>query len=97
MLKIENLTIGYGKTEVVHHVSLKVNRGEVVTLIGANGAGKSTILNTVVGLHRASSGSISYKKMILRARVPTSWCAPESVWFPRDVRFFPSIQWRKIC
>lgn len=61
MLKIENLTIAYGKTEVVHHVSLKINQGEVVTIIGANGAGKSTILNTVVGLHRAASGSITYK------------------------------------
>lgn len=61
MLKLNNVTIAYGKTEVVHHVSMNVEKGEVVTIIGANGAGKSTILNTIVGLHRASSGSIEYQ------------------------------------
>lgn len=61
MLKLNDVTIAYGKTEVVHHVSMDVEEGKVVTIIGANGAGKSTILNTIVGLHRASSGSIVYQ------------------------------------
>ena len=61
MLKLNDVTIAYGKTEVVHHVSMDVQEGKVVTIIGANGAGKSTILNTIVGLHRASSGSIVYQ------------------------------------
>lgn len=61
MLKLNDVTIAYGKTEVVHHVSMDIKEGQVVTIIGANGAGKSTILNTVVGLHRASSGSIVYQ------------------------------------
>lgn len=61
MLKVENLTIAYGKTEVVHHVSFDVKKGSVVTIVGANGAGKSTILNTIVGLHRAKEGRILYK------------------------------------
>lgn len=61
MLKLNDVTIAYGKTEVVHHVSMDIKEGQVVTIIGANGAGKSTILNTIVGLHRASSGSIMYQ------------------------------------
>jgi branched-chain amino acid transport system ATP-binding protein len=61
MLKVENLTIAYGKTEVVHRVSFDVKQGYVITIVGANGAGKSTILNTLVGLHRAKEGSILYK------------------------------------
>jgi branched-chain amino acid transport system ATP-binding protein len=61
MLKLDNVSISYGKTEVVHNVSLEIRDGEIVTILGANGAGKSTILNTVVGLHRCNMGSIAYK------------------------------------
>jgi branched-chain amino acid transport system ATP-binding protein len=61
MLKLESVSISYGKTEVVHDVSLEVGKGGIVTILGANGAGKSTILNTVVGLHRCAKGSITYK------------------------------------
>lgn len=62
MLKVENLTIAYGKTEVVHNVSFHVKKGEIITILGANGAGKSTILNTIVGLHRAKGGSIRFQE-----------------------------------
>lgn len=61
MLQVKDLFFSYGKTEVIHGISFDVNPGEIVTLIGANGAGKSTTLNTVVGLQRASGGSIVYK------------------------------------
>jgi len=61
MLMLENVSISYGKTEVVHDVSLEVKQGEIVTILGANGAGKTTILNTVVGLHRCTKGAIAYK------------------------------------
>ena len=61
MLQVKNLTVGYGKTEVVHNISLHVEQGEIVTVLGANGAGKSTILNTIVALHKAKSGSISFQ------------------------------------
>jgi branched-chain amino acid transport system ATP-binding protein len=62
MLKLDKVTISYGKTEVVHGVSLEVKPGEIVTIIGANGAGKSTILNTITGLHKADSGSILFQE-----------------------------------
>ena len=50
MLKVENLSIKYGSIEAVKNVSFEVNEGEVVTLIGANGAGKTSILRTISGL-----------------------------------------------
>ena len=52
MLKVENLSIKYGSIEAVKNVSFEVNEGEVVTLIGANGAGKTSILRTISGLVR---------------------------------------------
>lgn len=61
MLQVKDMYFSYGKTEVIHGISFDVKPGEIVTIIGANGAGKSTTLNTIVGLQRASRGSIIYK------------------------------------
>lgn len=60
MLKVENLSVHYGMIQAVRDVSFEVNEGEVVSLIGANGAGKTTILRTLSGLVRPSSGSIEF-------------------------------------
>lgn len=60
MLKVEDLSVHYGVIEAVKQVSFEVHEGEVVSLIGANGAGKTSILRTISGLVRSSSGTISY-------------------------------------
>ena len=60
MLKIENLHVSYGGIQALRGVSLEVPDGKIVTLIGANGAGKSTTLRTITGLVKASSGSIQW-------------------------------------
>jgi len=60
MLRIENLVVNYGGIEAVKNVSISVPEKEIVALIGANGAGKSTILRTVAGLVRPQSGRIFY-------------------------------------
>ena len=60
MLKIENLSVHYGMIQAVRDVSFEVNEGEVVSLIGANGAGKTTILRTLSGLVRPSAGKIQF-------------------------------------
>ena len=60
MLKVENLSVHYGVIEAVKNVSFEVIEGEVVTLIGANGAVKTSILRTISGLVRPSSGTISF-------------------------------------
>ena len=60
MLKVENLSVHYGMIKAVRDVSFEVNEGEVVSLIGANGAGKTTILRTLSGLVRPSAGKIEF-------------------------------------
>lgn len=60
MLKINDLCVNYGGIKAVRNVSFEVPEGKIVTLIGANGAGKSTILRTITGLVRSASGSIIY-------------------------------------
>ena len=60
MLKIENLQVNYGGIQALRGISLEVPDGKVVTLIGANGAGKSTTLRTITGLVKAASGSIQW-------------------------------------
>ena len=58
LLNVRDLHVSYGSVHAVHGVSFDVEEGEIVTLIGANGAGKSTILNTIAGLHPPDSGEI---------------------------------------
>jgi len=60
MLKIENLQVYYDAIHAIKGVSLDVSQGEIVTLIGANGAGKTTILRTISGLEKAKEGKIEY-------------------------------------
>ena len=59
MLKVENANVYYGKIHALKDISLEVNEGEIVALIGANGAGKSTTLKTISGLLRSKTGSIT--------------------------------------
>ena len=61
MLEIHDLHVSYGAINAVRGVSFEVNQGEVVALIGSNGAGKSTILRTISGLEKAKSGSIVFQ------------------------------------
>ena len=60
ILKVEDLNVYYGSIHAIKGVSFEVNEGEIVTLIGANGAGKSTTLNTISGLLHSKTGSISF-------------------------------------
>ena len=60
-LEVENLQAGYGTEEVLHGVSLRVDEGEIVSILGANGAGKTTTLLTISGLVRASGGAVRFQ------------------------------------
>ena len=60
MLRIENLVVSYGPINALKGISLQVSEGEIVTLIGSNGAGKSTTLSAVTGLVKAQSGTIRF-------------------------------------
>lgn len=68
ILEIKDLHVSYGAIKAVKGISMTVEEGEIVTLIGSNGAGKSTIMNTITGYVRASSGEITFQnKNITRA------------------------------
>jgi len=60
LLKVEDIHVYYGNIYALKGISIKVNEGEIVTIIGANGAGKSTTLNTIIGLQKAKQGAISF-------------------------------------
>lgn len=62
LLSVEHLSVSFGSIRAVKDVSFQVNEGEIVTLLGANGAGKSTIMRTIVGLESPSSGTILYQE-----------------------------------
>ena len=70
MLRICNLQTYYGRVRALDNVSLSVKPGEIVTLIGANGAGKSTILNTISGLIKSSKGEILFRGQRINGRPP---------------------------
>ncbi len=60
MLEVKNLHVKYGSVEAIHGIDIKVEHGEIVTILGANGAGKSTTLMTISGLIKPSKGSIVF-------------------------------------
>jgi len=60
LLKVEDLAIGYGRVEAVRGISLEVNAGEFVTIIGSNGAGKSSTLKALAGVHKPTGGSVKF-------------------------------------
>lgn len=71
LLSVENVRAGYGSMEVLHDVTLSLDEGEIVTLIGANGAGKSTTLNVICGIVRPWSGIVRIReKEVTRVSTP---------------------------
>lgn len=61
MLKISNLEVNYGKMQVIKGISLEVKEGELISVIGPNGVGKTTLIRTIMGLKKAASGSIFFE------------------------------------
>lgn len=92
MLDVSEITAFYGETQALFGVSMSVAPGEAVALLGANGAGKTTVLRSVLGLTRARTGTITFDgRDITRAR--THDIAKAGVgWVPEDRRIFPSLK-----
>jgi branched-chain amino acid transport system ATP-binding protein len=70
MLEINNLSVAYGSIKALHGVSLKVPAGSIVTLVGSNGAGKSTTLRAISGLVKAATGTIQYEGQPITNQAP---------------------------
>jgi branched-chain amino acid transport system ATP-binding protein len=70
MLRVDNVTVAYGLSTAVREVSLVVNNGEIVTIVGSNGAGKTSLLNAISGTVRAKSGTIWLDELRISGRPP---------------------------
>lgn len=79
MLKIENLFVRYGGIQAVQGATMHIPHGAIVTLIGANGAGKSSIIRTVAGLNKTVSGQIEFRRHIGEAPVSLMGLKPEAM------------------
>ncbi|MEH7073083.1 ABC transporter ATP-binding protein [Neobacillus drentensis] len=82
-LSTENLEIGYGDKTIVENLNLQINKGEITTIIGANGCGKSTILKTLARVHAAKSGSIYLDGKMIH-KVPTKEIARKMAVLPQS-------------
>ena len=91
MLKIENLIVNYGGIEAVKGISIDVPYGSIITLVGANGAGKSTTLRAVAGLVKAKSGSISLDGEELSRLSTTDIVSKGITLVPEGRRVFPDL------
>lgn len=90
MLKVDNLFSYYGRIEAVHGVSFEVNDGEIVALIGSNGAGKTTILNSISG-HVAVKGSIKYNGEEITKQKPENIARKGILQVPEGRHVFPGL------
>ncbi len=88
ILKVEDINVYYGAIHAIKGVSFEVNQGEIVTLIGANGAGKSTVLNTVSGLLTSKTGSIVFDGQNLHGVPPHKVVARGLAQVPEGRRVF---------
>jgi branched-chain amino acid transport system ATP-binding protein len=91
LLKLDGVVAAYDDVTCLHGVSLEVRRGEIVTLIGANGAGKSTTLKTVSGLLTPRAGRIEFDGQPIAGRSPDAIVALGLVQVPEGRRVFPEL------
>src|SRR5512147_1881836 len=91
MLKIQDLHVYYGGIHALKGISIEVPKGKVVTLIGSNGAGKSSTLRAVAGLIRNKKGSITFNGADLAHRDPVEIVKSGIVMAPEGRRIFPHL------
>lgn len=91
MLTVKDLNVSYGAIHAIHDVSLEVRDGEIVSLIGANGAGKTTILHTITGIKKAGSGTIDYNGNDLTKIQPSNIITLGMAHVPEGRHIFPSM------
>ena len=91
MLNVKDINVYYGAIHAVRNVSLEVNAGEIVSIIGANGAGKSTILKTLVGLLRSKTGEICLDGKSIAELSPAAIVKQGIALVPEGRRVFPRL------
>ena len=88
MLNVQNINVYYGNIQAIRDISFSVEDGEIVTLIGANGAGKSTILKSVSGLLRSKTGDITFDGKSIKSTAPHKIVAQGLAHVPEGRRVF---------
>lgn len=88
MLRLASVNTYYGPSQVLHNVSLEVNKGEIVCLLGANAAGKTTTMKTIFGLVRPRTGSIQFKEQPIERQLPGDIVRSGLVLVPEGRRIF---------
>jgi branched-chain amino acid transport system ATP-binding protein len=89
MLKVSDVTAGYGRTIILRDVSIDVRPGEVVTVIGANGAGKTTLLRAISGLLKPSAGTITFDDEVISGMEPADIVGRGLIMVPEARQLFP--------
>ena len=95
LLEVEDLSVFYGAIQAVKGISFQVEEGDIVTLIGANGAGKSTTLKTISGVMRPRSGAIRFKGSDITSRAPHGIVADGISHVPEGRRVFANLSVRE--
>ncbi|MBA7523420.1 Vitamin B12 import ATP-binding protein BtuD [subsurface metagenome] len=91
MLKVKNISSGYGKKQVLYDVSLQVNKGEVVLLTGGNGSGKSTLLNCIYNLLPCWTGEIFFEGEKINGLKPSDLIQRGIVYIPQKDFYFENL------
>jgi branched-chain amino acid transport system ATP-binding protein len=95
LLAVESLHTGYGSTEILRGVDLAVQPGEIVTVLGSNGVGKSTLSRTISGVMRPWSGAIRFKGGAIESERPADIVARGLIHVPEGRRIFPNMTVRE--
>ena len=95
LLEVSKVVAGYGQTEILHGVSLTVEEGEIVTIIGPNGCGKSTLMKTVAGLVKVWGGSVNFRGTDISSTPPESIVKTGLCFVPQTRNVFPSLSIRE--
>ena len=91
-LDVEEVVSGYGEGDILHGVSLSMEKDEMVSIIGPNGAGKSTLLKTIVGLLRVRKGSIRFKGRTISGLKPAEVSRLGICYVPQEENIFPTLE-----
>jgi branched-chain amino acid transport system ATP-binding protein len=91
LLRVEGLSAGYGAAIVVHDIVFKLDEGQSLALLGRNGVGKTTLLNTLIGVTRRHGGSIRLAGAEIAARPPEARAAAGIGWVPQERNIFRSL------
>ncbi len=95
LLEASNVVAGYGETEILHGVSVTVNAGEIVTIIGPNGCGKSTLMKAIVGLVRIKAGAVRFRGKDIARHDPEQVVRSGLCYVPQSDNVFPSLTIRE--